>query len=111
MNEKQHKADCDQLIAIPAFRRFLWRSIQMAGIFDPATNGPDDSYLISEGRRRLGFDLLRDVESGLPVSHPQSLVTLIQVLREEAQTIPQEKQNGRRDRYSSDDDGDERSAG
>lgn len=107
MTDKQHKADIEQLMALPAFRRFLWRSIQMAGIFDPATNGPNDSYLVCEGRRRLGFDLLRDVESGMPVSHPQALITLIQVLREEAQAAPQEKPSGRRNRYDSDEqDGD-----
>jgi hypothetical protein len=106
MTDKQHKADVEQLIALPAFRRFLWRSIQMAGIFDPATNGPNDSYLVCEGRRRLGFDLLRDVENGMPVSHPQGLMTLIQVLREEAQETPQEKPSGRRDRYDSDGDDD-----
>lgn len=105
MSSKQHKADIEQLMALPSFRRFLWRSIQMARILDPATDGSAGRDLsFAEGRRNLGFDILRDVETGMAVSHPQSLFTLLQVLREEAQSTPQEKPNARRDRYDSDDE-------
>ena len=88
----EHKDDIGVLMAMPAFRRFLWRAIQSAGILAPATDGSDTRNLAyAEGRRNLGFSILRDVEDGMPASHPDSLFTLIQILREEAQSTPQEK--------------------
>ena len=106
MTEEQHKADIAQLIDLPAFRRFLWRSIQMAGIFSPAINGADGRDL-SEGRRRLGFDILQDVERAMPDPHPFGLSTLIQVILEESRSSStQEKPSGRRSRYDDDSDTD-----
>ncbi len=110
MTDAQHALDVKELMELPSFRRFLWRSIQMAMIFEHGgngTNGADGRNLDwIEGRRCLGFDILRDVERGQPVSHPQSLFTLMQVLREEAQSQKPEKSNGRRDRYHDDSDRD-----
>ena len=91
-----------QLMALPAFRRFLFRSIQNAGLLSQtavSTNGSDGRDLaFAEGRRSLGFDLLRDAEAALavPLQHPLSLLTLLSVIREEAQTSDTEKPNGRR---------------
>jgi len=103
--------DMQFLNAQPQFRRFLWRVIQMAGILAPATNGADGRDLsFAEGRRNLGFEILADAEMGQPIQHHESLMTLLQVLREEAQQS--EKPNGRRKpRYDRNDDladGDER---
>lgn len=98
----QREADMEALMALPAFRRFLARSIQTAGILTQtgiATNGSDGRDLaFAEGRRSLGFDLLRDAEAGLPVPmrSPLNIMTLLSVLREEAQTAETEKANGRR---------------
>lgn len=95
--------DLRQLLAMPAFARFLFRSIQMAGILFPTTDGADGRNLISEGRRSLGLDILRDVERGQP--EPRDLiVTLTQALLTEAQSKPQEKPRGRRSRYDSEPD-------
>jgi hypothetical protein len=108
MNDALHALDVKELMELASFRRFLWRSIQSAGIFEPATNGADGRNLDwIEGRRCLGFDILRDVERGQPVQHPQALLTLLQVLREEAQSQKPEKPNGRRDRYHDDSDSDD----
>jgi hypothetical protein len=102
MNEPQRKSDMEALMQLPAFRRFLFRSIQTAGILAQAavsTNGSDGRDLaFAEGRRSLGFDLLRDAEAALaaPLQHPLSLLTLLSVIREEAQTSDTEKPNGRR---------------
>lgn len=100
MNDAQHAADMKQLMDLAAFRRFLWRSIQKSGILSPATNGSDGRDLaFAEGRRDLGFQLLSDAETALPdgARHPHSIMTLIAVLREEAEQKPKEKK--RNDRY------------
>lgn len=94
--------DMAKLMALPAFRRFLFRSIQSAGILAPTTNGTDGRNLdFYEGRRSLGFELLRDADTAQPgdLQHPHSIMTLIAVLREEANPTPKEKTRGTRDRY------------
>jgi hypothetical protein len=105
-DDKQDKADAMFMLAHAETRRFLWRVIQSAGILSPATDGSKDRHLAyAEGRRNLGLDILAMVETGQPISHPegQPILTLIQVLREEANSQPQEKPSGRRnDRYDRD---------
>jgi hypothetical protein len=99
MSEDRDKADMVFLNARPEFARFLWRVIQKSGIFDIATDGSTDRHLAyAEGRRNLGLDILAMAEQGQPASHPngQPILTILQVLREEANQ-PQEKV--KRDRY------------
>ncbi|ODP39263.1 hypothetical protein [Sphingomonas turrisvirgatae] len=112
MSDKQRRQDMEFLVKRPEFLRFLFRSIQMAGVLDQttrATNGSDGRDLaFVEGRRSLGFDILREADAGqpAPMQHPYSLITLIAALREEAQSQPEEKKRGGRDdRYSDGDDG------
>ncbi len=97
----QEEADMAELLALAPFRRFIFRSIQLAGILTPATNGTDGRNLdFAEGRRSLGFDILREVDAGQPASarSPHSILTLIAALREGALQQPQsEKKN---DRYN-----------
>mgnify|MGYP000597219681 CR=1 FL=1 len=100
-----------ELLAVPTFRKFLFSVIQMSGIMAPATNGFDGRNLdFFEGRRNLGFDILREVDRGQPkpLQHHMSIMTWIAALHEEATQPPKEKPNGRRsDRYSDlSDDGD-----
>jgi hypothetical protein len=95
------KEDMAKLMALPEFRRFLWRVIQNAGIFSATTNGSDSRYFIAEGRRQLGFSILADAEQAFPVQHPDQIpvLTVIQVLREETQNSQKsEKPNDRYDR-------------
>jgi hypothetical protein len=94
----QEKADLVDLLARPQFRRFLFRAIQLSGIFDATANGTDERTRFLEGRRSLGLDILRDVDGAQPVQSPGGIpiLTLLQVLREGAQSSPQEKPNGRR---------------
>lgn len=104
----QEKADLADLIERPGFRRFLFRAIQTAGIFDATANGSDGRNLYLEGRRSLGLELLREVDAAQPVPSPSGIpiLTLIQVLREEAQSTPQERPSGRRNGIYNDLDGD-----
>lgn len=93
------QTDMRELMALPAFRKFMWRLIQQAGILTPGTNGTagrDLNYV--EGRRSLGFDALRDAEQGLPPEgqSPSCTMTLTAILREAAQPEKDER-NERRD--------------
>lgn len=102
--EKQRRQDMAFLLARPEFRRFMFRSIQLAGILEHttrATNGSDGRDLaFVEGRRSLGFDILCEADGGQPVpmQHPNHLMTLIAALTEEVQAPPEEKKRGD-DRY------------
>lgn len=111
----QRKADMQALMDQPAFRRFLFRSIQTAEILThkgagtPGSDGRDLAF--AEGRRSLGFFLLSEAEAGLPapLQRPDNLMTLLSVLTEESLDIGTEKKNGRRnDRYGDDDGDDDR---
>jgi hypothetical protein len=86
----------------PQFRRFVLRVIQMTGFFDTATDGSQHDAAIALARRNLGLEILAMVESGQPAQHPDGIpvLTLIQLLREEANPPPQEKKRDRRnDQY------------
>lgn len=105
-HDDQHKQDMQWLLQQGQFKRFLWRVIQSAGILAVQTDGSVGRNLdYIEGRRNLGLELLAMAEDGQPVPevHPAgSLLTLIQVLREET-SQPTEKPNGRTkrtDRYT-----------
>ena len=96
------KADLADLLERPQFKRFLFRVIQKAGIFNSTTNGSDGRNLVLEGRRTLGLEILAEVDGAQPIPSPLGIptMTLIQVLREEAQH-PQEKPNvARPDTYA-----------
>lgn len=98
--EQREIADAKFMLDHVETRRFLWRVIQSSGIFSAATDGSKDRHLAyAEGRRNLGLDILAMVETGQPVSHPDGLpiLSVIQILREEANQQPQEKP--KRERY------------
>jgi hypothetical protein len=100
----QEKADLFDLMERPGFRRLLLRVIQMAGIFAATANGSDQRTFYENGRRSLGLEILRLLEAAQPVqgSSGNPTLTLIQLLREEAQSPPSERTaSGRRtDPYS-----------
>jgi len=104
--EQRQIADMKALLAMPEFlRSFLFPVIQMSGILSPTTDGSVDRHLAySEGRRNLGLEILAMAELGQPAAHPngQPILTILQVLREEANSQPQEKPSGRR--YDRNDD-------
>lgn len=95
----QDKVDRSHLMTLPAFRRFMTlHAIQMAGIFSATATGSDGRNLFLEGRRSLGLDMLRDLDEAQPIQSPSGIpvLTVLQLLREDAQSNPQEKPNGRR---------------
>lgn len=94
------ETDMAELMEMRSFRHFLFRSIQKAGILSTATNGADGRNLdFLEGRRSLGFELLREADLGLPPVARSDLciLTMIAALREEAETPA--KPEKKRDRY------------
>ncbi|WP_198350834.1 Bbp19 family protein [Flavisphingomonas formosensis] len=88
-----------QLLALPAFRRFLWRAVRAAGLLHPAygTDGRDLAY--REGRRSLALDLLRMAEAGQPFPHPEALSTWASLLGEELQFTTEKTTDDRRDEW------------
>lgn len=100
----EDKAELADLIGRPGFRRFLFRVIQNAGIFSATANGSEQRTSFNDGRRSLGLDILREVEAAMPLQSTSGIpsLTVIQVLREEAQSPPPERtKSGRRsDPYS-----------
>lgn len=102
-DDKLLKADMSWLMQQEQFRRFIFRAIQKAGIFS-ATNGSDERTHVSLGRRQLGLELLAECEIGQPAQSGDGtpILTLIQVLREEAQQQPKERKHA--ERYSRTDD-------
>lgn len=91
MTDADLKADMAFLTGRPEFRRFMWRAIQSARIFEAVADGSEGRNLDHyEGRRSLVLELLRDAERGQPVVHPDQIpiLTAIQILREEAQQQP-----------------------
>jgi hypothetical protein len=95
----QERADYADLIERPQFRRFLSRVIQLSGIYEATANGSAERTFFSNGRRSLGLDILREVDAAQPIPAPTSTptLTLIQILREDAQSpTPERTKSGRR---------------
>lgn len=100
--------DAEYLLSRPEFRRFLFAAIQSAGIlghYAPANGqlGRDLGHF--EGRRSLGFDLLRMVDAGQPepLRSAECLATVSAAIREAMTPPPKEKTRDRRndlDRYN-----------
>lgn len=86
-----------QLLAIPAFRKLLWRIFEASGIMHAAygTDGRDLAF--REGRRSLGLDILRMADAGQPFAHPSAVSTWLTILGEE-ETSHMEAQNAHRRR-------------
>lgn len=109
IDDKQFRADMEMLVRQTAFKHFLWRVIQSAGLFEPTTDGSEGRDRYRAGRRDLGLELLGLAELGQPVQdvHPDQipLLTIIQTLLEEAQKSPEEKSNARSsEKYNRTDD-------
>ena len=108
--EKQDRDDVAFLMMRPEFRRFMWRVIQSARIFQGATDG-SISRDLNEGRRDLGLEILAMVEDGQPIAQPHPggpILTISMCLNEEIQQ-PKGRLNDdtRFDRNAELDDGDD----
>jgi hypothetical protein len=104
------KADLQSLLKQTAFLRWLYRQTERAGIFTIATSGADHANLsFAEGRRSIVLEALQECEQAQPIGGVGiPALTLIQMLRETAQSAAKEKPLGRRrDPYGElSDDGD-----
>lgn len=95
------RQDAEALLSMPQFRRFLFAAIQSAGIVSitsPANGQSSRPLEWFEGRRSLGFDLLRMADTGQPepLQSPEALATLGAAVREALNPPPKEKTRGRR---------------
>lgn len=99
MTKAQSERDNDDLAALmlqPAFRRFLFRVIESSGIHASAYGSDERRLNGIEGRRSLGFDMLRWADEAQRIGAGDGLATLMQILIEaSASTSPSETQNGR----------------
>lgn len=110
----QDESDMQVLMALPEFKRFLFRAIQTAGIMTSATNGHDGRDLaFAEGRKSLGLWMMHEADTGLPssVRSPNTVAVWHAIMREQMQSSQPRKDKGdasRTDRYAElDRDGDE----
>ncbi|QGP80010.1 hypothetical protein [Sphingobium sp. CAP-1] len=96
----QEKLDVKALVEVAAFRRFLFRIVDAAGIGIPAVK--DDMALRMEGRRALGLEILGWVEAALPdtTGSAQPLAALHLALSEAL--APKETKREARNRYDED---------
>lgn len=77
MRHNQLDLDMRQLLATPAFRRFLLQMYRDAGIGIPA-NGADATLLAyREARRSLGLDIFRQAARGLPRGTIEQVLVLV----------------------------------
>ncbi len=92
-------ADAEYLMTRPEFRRFLFTAIQSAEILSAANGHSGRNLDFIEGRRSLGFELLRMADEGQPAAlrTPNALATLNAVILETINTpAPKEKPRGGR---------------
>lgn len=88
MKPNQLDLDMRQLLATPAFRRFLLQMYRDAGIGIPA-NGADATLLAyREARRSLGLDIFRQAARGLPRGTIEQVLVLVL-----SETTPKETDN------------------
>jgi hypothetical protein len=96
------KIDAQFLLGRAEFRRFLFAAIQSAGIIgitSPANGQSLRPLEWFEGRRSLGFDLLRMADAGQPepLQSAEALATMSAAILEALNPPPKEKARGRRD--------------
>ncbi len=66
LNEEQILTlDYDKLMKLPEFRRFIWRELARAKIYNTTFTGNSATY-VNEGRRQIGLELLAELEHHCP---------------------------------------------
>lgn len=63
---KQEICDLQDLMALPAGRRFMWRLLAACGVFRPSYQGDAERAIYNEGRRGIGIPLLADIVEHCP---------------------------------------------
>jgi len=67
---KQELEDVRTILELPAGRRFVWRYLEKAGIFETSFTGNNTTFF-NEGRRDIGLKLLADVMQAKPEAYVQ----------------------------------------
>ncbi len=100
------EADLAFLLNRSEFKTFLFTAIQSAGILDAANGHTGRNLDYLEGRRSLGFDLLRLADEGQPAAlrTPNALATLNAVILEaiNTPTVKEKPRGGRNDELGND---------
>jgi hypothetical protein len=88
------RMDIENLVAIPAFRRFCFTIFRDCGMYSGNFHSVDAILSYAEGRRSLGLDILGRLVDASSDAHI-AILTEVQPY--------QEKQNGRRNSYNRND--------
>lgn len=89
------KAEKQTLLANGYFLRWLFALVEASGLLESTASAGDGRNLYLEGRRSLALDLLRELEAAQPAGSPSGVpvLTLIQILREQAQSAGNKERN------------------
>jgi hypothetical protein len=89
-NDELFPLDVQSLMLDPKFRRVMLTFFRVAGMFTGSFHSEAGASHFAEGRRSLGFDILRTLETH------SGQDALVRILSEDQ---PKEATNGRRNRY------------
>lgn len=96
------KGDKAQLLAIPAFVRFLLDLTERGGLYTASSPASAEGLSYREGRRALVLEILGDLDEVQGVPNPSGIpaATSIQLLQELTQTAPKETAIDRTSTYA-----------
>ena len=97
-------SDMAYLMTLPSFKRFLFRVIESSGIHSSAYGSDERRLSAVEGRRSLGFDMLRWADEGSRMGNGDGMASLLLILHEASASTPvqPETRNARQSRRSHD---------
>jgi hypothetical protein len=79
------RVDLKELIALPSFRRFVWRLIDRTGWIAPVVQGDGiEMAAIRDGQRRIAIELVADLESVAPGTMASLMLAKAEADREAA---------------------------
>lgn len=92
MDRDQELADLREILKTKAGRRFIWRILEMSGIYK-VTQGPVDLVNFEEGKRLIGVTLMGDIAE----SDDEALITMMREakIRAELNSPPQKPEKER----------------
>lgn len=65
LNDTQEKLDLEWILSTPQGRRFIWKFLTTAGIFQSSFTGNSTTFF-NEGKRDIGLKLLAEVTEANP---------------------------------------------
>ena len=107
------KPDAEYLLGRPEFRRFMFAAIQSAGLFTDISPSNGQSVRDhQEGRRSLGWEMVRALDAGQPepLRTSEALATIQQIILQAMNPAP-DKEKPRGSRYDDITDRDDRGDG